>query len=257
MPLGVITGSSSGIGNATAIELASRGYDVVIHGHRNIGGLQSTARQLSKLDSSPNVTCCTSDLSTSRGCRDLIDTAYGVTGRVDAWVNNAGADVLTGEFAEQSFERKIEKLWEVDVMGTIRLSRIVSQKMVAQGKSEIDSLPCIVNTGWDQAESGMEGDPGQMFCPTKAAIQAFTKSLALSVAPNVRVNCVSPGWIKTKWGDGTSDYWDNRARSESLLKRWGTPSDVAKAISFLICDAGFVNAQNIPINGGFCHSRKD
>jgi 3-oxoacyl-[acyl-carrier protein] reductase len=61
--------------------------------------------------------------------------------------------------------------------------------------------------GWDQAETGMEGDSGELFAATKGAILAFTKSLALSLAPAVRVNGVSPGWIQTAWGETASALW--------------------------------------------------
>ena len=90
----------------------------------------------------------------------------------------------------------------------------------------------IVNIGWDQAEHGMAGDSGEMFAATKGAVMAFTKSLARSLAPEVRVNCLAPGWIKTAWGEQASEYWQERASGESLLGRWGTPEDVAARGAF-------------------------
>ena len=73
----------------------------------------------------------------------------------------------------------------------------------------------------------------------------------MTVAPHVRVNCVAPGWIKTAWGSESSDYWDNRARDESLLGRWGTAEDVANTIGWLAdADAEFINGQCINVNGG-------
>ena len=69
----------------------------------------------------------------------------------------------------------------------------------------------IVTMGWDQAETGMEGDSGELFAATKGAIMAFTRSLALSLAPSVRVNALAPGWIKTAWGESASSAWQERA----------------------------------------------
>ncbi len=69
----------------------------------------------------------------------------------------------------------------------------------------------IVNIGWDQSETGMAGDSGELFSATKGAVAAFTRSLAKSLAPAVRANCVAPGWIQTEWGQQASDYWQQRA----------------------------------------------
>ena len=162
------------------------------------------------------------DISDPSVSARFVEECWELHNGVNIWVNNAGADVLTGEAAEWTFEQKLQRLWQVDVAGTIRLSRAIGQKMASQGGT-------IVNIGWDQADVGMEGDSGEMFAATKGAVMAFTKSLARSLAPNVRVNCVAPGWIKTAWGDDASSYWQRRAREESLLNRWGTPEDVAQA----------------------------
>ncbi len=109
----------------------------------------------------------------------------------------------------------------------------------------------IVTMGWDQAATGMEGDSGELFAATKGAILAFTKSLALSLAPEVRVNAVAPGWIKTAWGESASDRWQERVMDETPMKRWGTPGDVARAACFLVGPASnFLTGQVIRVNGG-------
>jgi 3-oxoacyl-[acyl-carrier protein] reductase len=67
----------------------------------------------------------------------------------------------------------------------------------------------------------------------------------------VRVNCLAPGWIKTAWGEQASEYWQQRAQSESLLRRWGTPEDVAKTAAFLVSPAaGFITGQIVAVDGG-------
>jgi 3-oxoacyl-[acyl-carrier protein] reductase len=110
----------------------------------------------------------------------------------------------------------------------------------------------ILNIGWDQADLGMAGDSGELFAATKGAVMAFTRSLAASLAPQVRVNCIAPGWIKTAWGEHASAAWQERAVQESLRGRWGTPEDVAAVARFLASPAAdFITGQVIHVNGGW------
>src|SRR5262249_11548719 len=154
-------------------------------------------------------------------CTRFVDAAWASWPRgIDIWINNAGADTLTGEAAKWSFERKLQELWAVDVRGTIELSRLAGAKMKTQGRG------VILTMGWDQAEIGMAGDSGQLFGAVKGAVMAFTRGLAMSLAPEVRVNCLAPGWIRTAWGEQASSAWQARVLAETPLGRWGTPEDV-------------------------------
>jgi 3-oxoacyl-[acyl-carrier protein] reductase len=125
------------------------------------------------------------------------------------------------------------------------LARLAGERMKRQGRG------VILTMGWDQAETGMEGDSGQLFGACKAAVMAFTKSLALELAPPVRVNCLAPGWIRTAWGAGASDAWQTRALRETPLARWGTPEDVAQTARWLVSPAAqFITGQIVRIDGG-------
>ncbi|HJT78361.1 MAG TPA: SDR family oxidoreductase, partial [Gemmataceae bacterium] len=96
-----------------------------------------------------------------------------------------------------------------------------------------------------------EGDSGQLFGATKAAVMAFSKSLALTLAPAVRVNCLAPGWVRTAWGEGASAPWQERVRRETPLRRWGTPQDVAATARWLVSPAAaYVTGQVVRVNGG-------
>jgi 3-oxoacyl-[acyl-carrier protein] reductase len=239
----VVTGSTSGIGKAIAIELAAAGAACLIHG-RNETHAKSVIQRIRDYEGTADYALA--DLASPQNAEDFATRAWNWRGVVDIWVNNAGADVLTTEAAGGLFADKLETLWRVDVAGTVLLSRAIGQRMKDRGRG------VIINIGWDQAEHGMEGDSGQMFGAVKGAVMAFTRSLAKSLAPEVRVNCLAPGWIKTAWGVSASDYWQRRAVSESLLSRWGTPEDVARVARFLASPAaGFITGAVIPVNGGW------
>lgn len=241
----VVTGSSQGIGRAIAVELARAGADVVVHG-RKLGEAAERTMQMVR-DCGRKVAFVAADLSDESSYEPLVKSAWEQFSRVDLWINNAGADVLTGDVAAWSFEKKLELLWRVDVRGTMLVSRLVGQRMRDEGGDG-----ALITIGWDQAEQGMAGDSGEMFAAVKGAVMAFTRSLAQSLAPKVRVNCVAPGWIQTSWGEQASEYWQTRAKRESLVERWGAPEDVARAVCFLASPAAaFITGQILPVNGGF------
>jgi 3-oxoacyl-[acyl-carrier protein] reductase len=239
----VITGSTSGIGRAIALALADAGANLLIHGRRSEAAAERVAEECRAKQVQPQWSLA--DLREESECVKLIEQAWASFGTIDLWVNNAGADTLTGEAGRWSFERKLHELWAVDVRATMLLSRLAGGRMTAQGRG------AIINIGWDQADTGMEGDSGQLFGATKAAVMAFTKSLAVSLAPEVRVNCVAPGWIRTAWGENASESWQKRVVHETPLRRWGTPEDVARTIRWLASpSAAFITGQIIRVNGG-------
>lgn len=252
----VVTGSSQGIGRAIALELARAGANVLIHAGTHANRATAVASEIRTLgvESASFV----ADISNPDACQRLVEEAYQWRGKVDIWINNAGADVLTGAGRDLDWEAKLDRLWKVDVLGAMRLSREVGKRMqtAASSESSPKSDFSILNIGWDQAQHGMGGDSGEMFAAIKGAVMAFTKSLAISLAPHVRVNCLAPGWIKTSWGEAAPDYWAQRAIGESLLNRWGEPEDIARVARFLCSPAAsFVNGQIVPINGGFRYGR--
>jgi NAD(P)-dependent dehydrogenase (short-subunit alcohol dehydrogenase family) len=184
-------------------------------------------------------------LSLASTCEPLAADAWDVWDGLDVAVLNAGADILTGDAAKWPFERKLEALLAVDVRSTMLLGRAIGDRMRRQGRG------VILTVGWDKAETGMEGDSGQLFAATKGAVTAFTKSLALSLAPQVRVNCIAPGWIKTAWGKKASAAWQERAVRDTPLGRWGAPEDVAAVAVWLASPAAaFMTGQVVRVNGG-------
>jgi 2-amino-4-hydroxy-6-hydroxymethyldihydropteridine diphosphokinase len=239
----LVTGSTSGIGRAIALELAAGGADVIVHGRRSQEAGRQLGDQLRSLGVRSQVLLA--DLRQAGECQGLVQKAWEEWDGLDIWVNNAGADTLTGEASRWAFERKLEELLAVDVTATVRLSREVGGRMKARGGG------VLVNMGWDQAETGMEGDSGQLFAAAKAAVMAFSKSLALTLAPEVRVNCLAPGWVRTAWGENASRPWQERVLRETPLRRWGRPEDVAAAARWLVSPAAaFITGQVVRVNGG-------
>lgn len=239
----VVTGSSSGIGRAIALEFAAAGADVIVHCGRSTQAAEQVAAQIRQFGRSAAVV--TADLRDESQLAPLIDHVCTRFGLPDIWINNAGADLLTGADARRAYAEKLQLLYEVDMRATALLSRDIGERMREAGRG------VILNIGWDQADRGMEGDSGELFALCKNAIMGLTRSLAVSVAPQVRVNCIAPGWIRTAWGERAGPEWQARVLRETPLQRWGTPEDIAKLARFLVSDdAAYITGQVINANGG-------
>ncbi len=235
----VVTGASSGIGRAIAVAFAAAGARVGIGFRRSAEAAGALAGELG-----PGHPLLQADLGTLDGCTSIVQEAFGALGEIDVWVNNAGADVLTGDAARWPAERKLQALLELDLKGTIRCSRLVAPRM-RPGAS-------ILNLGWDRATiDGMAGDDPELFAAVKGGVIGFSKSFARSVAPDVRVNVLCPGWIETAYGASADRGFYAEIESETPLGRWGRPEDVAGAAVWLASPAaGFVTGQAVNLNGG-------
>ncbi len=125
------------------------------------------------------------------------------------------------------------------------LSKMAGRRMKQSGSG------VILNIGWDQADRGMAGDSGELFAAAKNAIMGFSRSLAVSLAPEVRVNCIAPGWIRTAWGEEAGKEWQERVLRETPLGRWGEAEDIASLARFLVSPAAsYLTGQVISANGG-------
>jgi 3-oxoacyl-[acyl-carrier protein] reductase len=239
----LVTGSSRGIGRAVALELARAGARVVVHGRTAAGAAETAALLAAEGGHAGTVLA---NLSQAGAAERMAEEVTAMVPGLDAVVLVAGADVLTGAAAKWSYERKLDELLQVDVRGTMLLTRSLGRWMADREGG------VIVTIGWDQAATGMEGDSGELFAAAKGAVMAFTRSASKSLAPKVRVNCVAPGWIRTAWGAGASEPWQRRAVRESMLGRWGEPEDIAAAAAWLVSpQAAFVTGQVLNVNGGW------
>lgn len=240
----VVTGGSRGIGRAIALGLAQAGADVVVNYAHFTAAAAAVAAEIEALGQ--RGLALPADVSQADEVERLVQQAWSWLGSIDVWVNNAGSDIITPPNRHLTRSQKLEMVLQVDVRGAALCSWAAGERMAAAGGG------VILNVGWDKAlAGGMAGDTAELFAISKAAIMGYTKSLARSLAPAVRVNCIAPGFIQTAWGQNASAAWQERVLAETPLRRWGRPQDVAEMAVFLASDAAsFITGQVINVNGG-------
>jgi 3-oxoacyl-[acyl-carrier protein] reductase len=239
----IVTGASSGIGRAIATAFAREGAHVLLTYRRNAAGAAETAEAVRRTGSQAFV--LDADLSREADVDRLKDEATARFGRVDVWVNNAGTDILTGEGARLSDIEKLDRALGVDLRATMLCSWRAAELMRPQGSG------VILNISWDHVLTGAPGRLAEIYAAAKGGVLAFSKCLAQSLAPEVRVHVLAPGWIATAFAEGLSEEARVRIGERAPLKRWGTPEDVARAAVFLASgDAAFLTGTTLLVNGG-------
>jgi 3-oxoacyl-[acyl-carrier protein] reductase len=239
-----VTGASSGIGAAIAEAFAGAGATVLV----TYRGSQASARAVADgiAERGGRALVARADLGTRAGCEALVARARERLGGLDVWVNNAGVDVLTGDAADWEWERKLDLLLAVDLKGTIACSYAVAEVMREQPGGGV-----ILNMSWDHVTAGMKGVNPEIFSAVKGGVLSFSKSLARTLAPAVRVNVLNPGWIETAFGEQADETFRREVAESTPMKRWGTPADVAAAAVYLASPAAaFITGQALNVNGG-------
>lgn len=242
--ISLITGSTRGIGYATALALAKTGSDIILNSR--LADERAVVVQAVIEAEGVRAVHLPTDVADPEALSALVQQAWAWQGHVDLWVNNAGVDVLSGPKWRQPWEERLEQLIATDLWSVVRASQWVGEQMQRQGHGQ------IINIGWDQAERGAVSTlSGQLFSLVKGGIMAYTRAVATALAPNVRANCVAPGWIETEWGERISPRLYEYTKNQIPLGRWGTPADVANAIVWLASpDANYITGQTIYVNGG-------
>ena len=239
----VVTGGSSGIGRGIALAFAGAGADVEIVFHRSEAAAETVAAEARALGACAST--LRADLGRPEEAHRLVRDAFDRLEAVDVWVNAAGEDILTGDGRALPLEEKLERLIAVDLRGTVLCSWDVAERMRAVRGG------VILNVSWDRALSGMAGPEAQVFSAVKGGVQGFSRSLALTVAPAVRVNVLAPGWIATAFAAELDEPARHRIAEATPMRRWGTPADVAAAAVFLASPAAaFLTGVVLPVNGG-------
>jgi len=238
----LVTGASSGIGSAIALGCAREGAEVALTYRENAAGAQETARAIRSLGRRAEV--LQADISRDEEIQALASALRERFGRVDGWINNAGADILTGPGGRLSRREKLDLVLAVDLRGTILASWAAVEMMRDRGG-------VIVNMSWDHISLGMAGENPGLYSAVKGGIASFSKSLARSVAPGIRVNILAPGFIQTAFGEQADQDWLREVEARTPLGRWGRPEDLVGAAIFLVSDESrFMTGQTIMVNGG-------
>jgi 3-oxoacyl-[acyl-carrier protein] reductase len=239
----VVTGASSGIGRAVAIAFAREGARLVLGYRRSAEAASEVARLIRA--GGGEAQAIQADLSREGEALRMVEEAFSRLTRVDVWVNNAGTDILTGEGAALGDVARLDRALAVDLRGTVLCSWEVARRMRAQGRG------VILNVSWDHVQTGAPGREAEIYAAAKGGILAFSKCLAQGVAPEVRVNVLSPGWIATAFAAGLPEETRRRIAQATPLGRWGTPEDVANAAVFLASpESAFLTGSTLLVNGG-------
>jgi 3-oxoacyl-[acyl-carrier protein] reductase len=229
----VVTGGSSGIGQAIATACAEAGADVMVTYQHNRSGAEETLARIAR--SGRSAESVQVDVSREADVERLATTVRERFGRADVWINNAGADILTGRGA------KLSRLEKLDLLAS----------WAAVGLMQAGAGGVILNMSWDHVTQGMEGENPILYSAAKGAIASFSRSLAREVAPRIRVNILAPGFIETAFGEVADAAWRDEVVARTPLGRWGVPRDVAQAAVFLASDqASFLTGQTLAVNGG-------
>jgi len=241
-----VTGSATGIGRTTALELARNGYDVVINYSRSEGPAREAVAAAEAAGA--KVLLVKADVSQDAEVRTMLKAVEDTFGRLDALVNVAGTTVLTvQEDLEAISSEDFDRIMAVNVKGTFLVTRAAAPLLKRTGDAAVVNLASIVGP-----RPGAQPIP---YAASKAAVVNMTRTFSRVLAPEVRVNAVAPGWISGEWmertlGEHYERLMERRARA-TPMGRCATFEDVADVILNLIEHNKFVTGETIIIDGGF------
>jgi 3-oxoacyl-[acyl-carrier protein] reductase len=241
----LITGGLSDIGRAMAQSFARAGYAIALNYRQKPEQAQAFASSLIRDCGAPQAIACQGDIRLRKDITEMFDRICREFGGLDVLVNNAGINI-DGAFLEMPDED-----WETVITtiltGTFRCSQEFAQRY--QGKEGN-----IINIGAVTALKGRKN--GANYCSARAGVLTLTKCLALELAPNIRVNTVTPGLIDTRElreRYRLDDETKRKAHEQDIpLRKIGDPEDIAAMILFLVESGKYITGQNFFVDGGLC-----
>lgn len=234
----LITGAAKRVGNAIARELHAAGARVVIHYRSAVDDAQALVEELNARRPA-SAASVQADLLDTTSLTRLVEDTVSHFGRLDALVNNASSFFLTPVGT-------IDEVAWADLIG----SNLKAPLFLTQAAAPYlaDANGAVVNITDIHAERPLAGYA--LYCAAKAGLLGLTRALAIELGPQVRVNAVAPGPIL--WPDDDAFPADERRRivEHTLLKREGSPEDIARTVRFLLADAPYITGQVINVDGG-------
>ena len=233
----LITGGARRIGSVIARTLHQSGYNVMIHYRSSSADADKLVRSLNEIRAG-SAASIQGDLLDISCIPNIVETTVQTFGRLDCLVNNASTFYPTPiELIENDF-------W-TDLVGSNLKAPMFMVKSAAKYLRESDG--CIINIVDIYARTPLENHP--IYCSAKAGLEMLTKSLARDLAPEIRVNGISPGAIL--WPEHESHTLNQEELLKKIpMKRMGTPEDIAKTVRFLTEEASYITGQIVAVDGG-------
>ena len=240
----VVTGSSRGIGAATAMRLAEHGANVVVSS-RNQDACQTVADTINQRYGHGRALAISANISSREALQSLVDQTLAHWGHIDTLVCNAASNPYYGPMAGIS-DAQFRKILDNNIVSSHWLVQMVAPQMMARRAGSIVLVSSI---------GGLRGSPViGAYCISKAADMQLARNLALELGPhNIRVNCIAPGLIQTDFAKALWDDPDTLAQrnEQTPLRRIGQPDEIAGAAVYLACAASrFMTGQSLVIDGG-------
>lgn len=238
----LVTGSSKGIGKATIIEFAKRGYNVVI----NYNNSEQEANELKQyIDSTFNVKTLLvkADVTNENQVKDMVTAIMNEFEHIDVLVNNAGI-AIDKEFEDRTIEDWDATL-KTNLIAPFIVSKYIGKEMMKQKKGIIINVSSTngINTFFPTSID---------YDASKAGLINLTHNLAIQYAPYINVNCVAPGWVNTEMNKELPKELIEEETNKIYKKRFAEPSEIGKVICFLASeDASFINDEVIKVDGGY------
>ena len=236
----LVTGSSSGIGRSIALELANKGYFVLVHYNSNKTKADAVLAEI--IGNGGEGTVLQFDVAEYNSVKSALETFFKSwpEHRITTLVNNAG--IAKDNFFALMSQDDFESVIRVNLLGTMNVSHCLIRHMMRTKNGSIINISSL---------AGQTGNMGQAnYSAAKAGVIAFTKSLSQEVGKRgIRVNCIAPGLIETEMLENVPGIED--LITKTPLRRLGKAFEVAHVVSFLCSEkAGFVNGATISVNGG-------